>query len=49
MVSIPASADSIIALAAYAGGTKIIEAFADVSFLASTTVLKTLIFSSQSG
>ena len=38
---IPASADSIIASAANAGGTKMIETSAPVSLTASSTVLKT--------
>ena len=41
ITSIPASAASIIASAANAGGTKIIEVFASTFFTACSTVLKT--------
>ena len=41
MTLIPASAASIIPSAAYAGGTKMIETSAPVSFTAPSTVLNT--------
>jgi hypothetical protein len=41
ITAIPASAASIIAFPANAGGTKIILVFAPVSFIASTTELNT--------